>query len=636
MKRLLPLFLLVFSMITLQAQISVIYYEDFSNGMPADYSLYDQDGKAPFYTVFQGADAWIVLPTFADAAISTSYYSPAAASDDWMVTGKIDIPMASDPANKILASWFAFCTSSAYPDGYEVYISTTGNTVADFSTKIYNTANATTAGASQSYDLSAYEGQSVWLAFRNNSFDGDILAIDDILVGEFAPRDASIVDITNRGYNPEGNLNLTAQVFNVGHENITSMEVNYSIDGGAMVTATVNGLNIKPFSSGTVTHSTPWDATAGLHEVEMSVSMVNAGEDANPANNDVNLATSIFSSSNTVGRHVMTETFTSSTCAPCQPGNANLHNILNGLTEEEYPVVLKWQQNFPGTGDPYCTDETVLRRDVYGVNAIPDTRVDGDYWFGNTNGITKNNIVNAASRPGLADITATYMIDEENQTVSIKGKLTPKSPTLFGTRLMMAIKETETTKNKKSNGETEFLDVVKKLVNGLEGVDVGGLAVDEEYPFDVTYTFEGDYRLPVDGQAVNRINHAIEHSVEDFANLAVSLWLEYPRDEYVLNAADADLETVSTDEPVSLTKFGIYPNPVADEFQVTLDLTDNLDCNLMLYTSDGKAALPVFNGTLAPGTHQIGAVVRDLPAGTYFLHLRSAQGLSIQTVQINR
>ena len=117
---------------------------------------------------------------------------------------------------------------------------------------------------------------------------------------------------------------------------------------------------------------------------------------------------------------------------------------------------------------------------------------------------------------------------------------------------------------------------------------------------------------------------------------AILPWLKYPRDEYVLNAADADLETVSTDEPVSLTKFGIYPNPVADEFQVTLDLTDNLDCNLMLYTSDGKAALPVFNGTLTPGTHQIGAVVRDLPAGTYFLHLRSAQGLSIQTVQINR
>ena len=235
--------------------------------------------------------------------------------------------------------------------------------------------------------------ESIWIAFRNNSNDGDILMIDDILVGEFAPRDISAVDITNRGYNPVGNLPLKLEVFNVGHETITTAEVNYTIDGGTTVTATAMGLNIKPFTSGVITHPTPWAADGGLHEVEMSVSLINGGDDANPANNDINLETSIYEAANTVARKVITETYTSSTCAPCQPGNAKLHGILNGLTAAEYPVVLKWQQNFPGTGDPYCTDETVTRRDVYGINSIPDTRVDGDYWFGNTNNITKNNIV---------------------------------------------------------------------------------------------------------------------------------------------------------------------------------------------------------------------------------------------------
>ncbi len=636
MKKLLLLLFLVSSFAVANAQVNIIFYEDFSNGMPADFSLYDVDGKTPFYTVFQGADSWIVLPTFADAAISTSYYSPAAVSDDWMVTSMIDVPAPSVPENKVLASWFGACTNATYPDGYEVYISNTGNTVADFTNKVYSTANATVAGSSQSYDLSTYAGESIWIAFRNNSNDGDILMIDDILVGEFAPRDISAVDITNRGYNPVGNLPLKLEVFNVGHETITTAEVNYTIDGGTTVTATAMGLNIKPFTSGVITHPTPWAADGGLHEVEMSVSLINGGDDANPANNDINLETSIYEAANTVARKVITETYTSSTCAPCQPGNAKLHGILNGLTAAEYPVVLKWQQNFPGTGDPYCTDETVTRRNVYGINSIPDTRVDGDYWFGNTNNITKNNIVGGSSRAGLVEFEATYTVDEENQTVNIKGKMTPKTPTLFGTRLMMVIKEKETTMNIKSNLETEFLDVVKKVINGLEGVDVGGLAVDEEFPFDVTYEFMGDYRLPVDGQVVNRINHDIEHSIEDFGDLSVSMWLEYPRDEYILNAADAELETVSTDAPIALSNLQIFPNPVSDEFQISLELSESLDCSLMLFSSDGKAALPVFNGTLTEGSHQIGAVVRDLAAGTYFLHLRSASGLSIQTVQISR
>lgn len=636
MKKLLLLFVLVSLFTGAKAQVDIIYYEDFSGGMPADYTLYDLDAKIPAITFFQGQSNWIVNAGFAEAAISTSWFSPAGIANDWMVTSGIDVPTASAPENKILASWFGACSNSTYPDGYEVYISTTGTAVADFTTKIFSIANATVAGSTQSYDLSTYAGQTIYLAFRNNSNDGELLLIDDILVGEFAPRDIIALDITNRGYSPEGNVSLRMQVFNAGHENITSVELNYSIDAGTMVTGTASGLNIKPFTTGVVTHPTAWTADGGLHLIDMSVSMVNGDTDADNIDNDTNRELSIYTSANTVTRKVMTETYTSSTCAPCQPGNAKLHGILNGLTPAEYPVVLKWQQNFPGTGDPYCTDETVLRRDVYDINAIPDTRVDGDYWFGNTNNITKNNIVGGSSRAGLVEFVAEYSVDEATQTVTIKGSLTPKTPTLPGTRLMIAIKENKTTMNIKTNGETQFEDVVKKVVNGLDGIDVGGLALDEEYPFDISYTFNGDYRLPVDGQTVNRINHAIEHSVEGFDDLSVSLWLEYPRDKFVLNAADAELETVSTESPIQLSSFNIFPNPASDEFQVSLELTEALDCNLMLYSSDGKAALPVFNGTLAPGTHTVGAVVRDLAAGTYFLHLRSAAGLSIQTVQINR
>ena len=42
--------------------------------------------------------------------------------------------------------------------------------------------------------------------------------------------------------------------------------------------------------------------------------------------------------------------------------------------------------------------------------------------------------------------------------------------------------------------------------------------------YDFSYTFQGNYSLPADANAP--INHMIEHSVEDFDNLGVAIWIQ--------------------------------------------------------------------------------------------------------------
>ena len=42
----------------------------------------------------------------------------------------------------------------------------------------------------------------------------------------------------------------------------------------------------------------------------------------------------------------------------------------------------------------------------------------------------------------------------------------------------------------------------------------------------VTYTFQGNYRLPSNGQAANIIDHTKEHSVENFENLRAVVWIQ--------------------------------------------------------------------------------------------------------------
>ncbi len=57
----------------------------------------------------------------------------------------------------------------------------------------------------------------------------------------------------------------------------------------------------------------------------------------------------------TVPRVPLYEVFTSSTCGPCAPANAHMSPIFAQYTEQL--AVVKYQMNWPDSGDPYFTDE---------------------------------------------------------------------------------------------------------------------------------------------------------------------------------------------------------------------------------------------------------------------------------------
>lgn len=93
-------------------------------------------------------------------------------------------------------------------------------------------------------------------------------------------------------------------------------------------------------------------------------------------------------------------------------------------------------------------------------------------------------------------------------------------------RLMVAVVEKLTTKNVKSNGETEFEHVMKKMLPDVNGTSLGNLTKNQVVNRSLEFTFNGDYRLPADGQAASMISHGAEHSVEEFDDLVVAVWME--------------------------------------------------------------------------------------------------------------
>ena len=75
-----------------------------------------------------------------------------------------------------------------------------------------------------------------------------------------------------------------------------------------------------------------------------------------------------------------------------------------------------------------------------------------------------------------------------------------------------------------SNGETQFSKVMKKMVPGSMGFNLGSLTDGQTVVENFSHSFQGSYTLPPD--ANNPIDHNTQHSVEDFSNLGVVSWIQ--------------------------------------------------------------------------------------------------------------
>ncbi|MFN9951549.1 MAG: hypothetical protein ACK55I_00485, partial [bacterium] len=99
-----------------------------------------------------------------------------------------------------------------------------------------------------------------------------------------------------------------------------------------------------------MTHTTPWlPSASGWANVKIWTSNPNGGVDEAPANDTQTARIYVYDSA--APRKVLHEVFSSSTCPPCRPGNVALAAIFDARPGTQ--CVLKYQCDFPGTGDPY-------------------------------------------------------------------------------------------------------------------------------------------------------------------------------------------------------------------------------------------------------------------------------------------
>ncbi|MGB0269056.1 MAG: T9SS type A sorting domain-containing protein [Bacteroidia bacterium] len=411
----------------------------------------------------------------------------------------------------------------------------------------------------------------------------------------------------------EGPFDVTVNVRNLGTDALSSAEVHYSVDGGASAGGAVTtSTNIPSLANGTLTSPTKWTpAGVGKYMIKAWSANPNGNADGNALNDTATFEVQVVDA--LVQRKMLNEVFTSSTCGPCRPGNVNYNDVISG---RENHSTIKYQVWWPGTGDPYCTQEVRTRAGYYGVNSVPRMEVDGG-WDGNAGSFSASLYEAQEAIPSFLKISGVAKNTWKN-TISIDVELDPVADySSTNLKLFAAIVEETTYDNKKTNGETEFEMVMKKMMPSATGMALSPMTKGTKVTKTLSHEFKGDWRLPLDGSAAQHINHNTENSIETWDDLKIVVWVQ---DFVTKEVIQSNTFAVASNATESLEKVvRVFPNPAEDMFNIKASSMSSEVAKVEVTNVQGQI---VYSSDMTNGEHQINTATWQ--AGVYMVSVEGA------------
>ncbi len=399
-----------------------------------------------------------------------------------------------------------------------------------------------------------------------------------------------------------GPFTIAGTIQNRGSATVTSYDLNYKVGTGAVVTSAITGASIANGATGNFSHPTTWaPATSGNYSIEAWATNINGNTDLNTANDKVTFSISVVDT--VVPRKPLLEVFTSSTCGPCVAGNQNMDNVVLP-TITDYTVI-KYQQNFPGAGDPYFTTESVNRRGFYGVNSIPRMEIDGQ-WDLNASSFTKAVFDSYQAEPAFIgiDITSARFAGPQ---VRIEGVITPYATLTGNLRYHVVINEKKTTQNVGSNGETEFFEVMMDMIPDENGNVLTSLN---------------------NGVATNfsAFSNMATSNVEEFTDLKAVVFVQDMTTGIVMQSEwmDISASAVSIDENATNATLNVFPNPSNGLVNLEYISAESANVNVTVMNTLGAV---VFNTNMAHNNSTIKSFdFSHLTKGVYLVNVSSDKG----------
>ncbi len=314
-----------FFFLSFQATAQTYFHCDFEEGIPDDFTLIDADGHVPSDDAvslgFAVGRPWVALtPTgeSSQVACATSWYATNATSSDWLITP----PFTVTDDNAVL-TWRSRSSHKRIHNALSVLVSTSAGTVIeafDSNNPLYSNNDESNAWTTHQVSLQSYKGQTITIAFVENSTNGSYLYLDDISANVYSPLQISS---TMKGRTAlAGSVPLLGIVTNVSSENIDSYTITATADDGATHSVTVNETlapdEQRPFSLDHV-------FSLGKHTTQSFNACVTTGDYSHQITGTVT----------SYQRKVVAEELTGTWCAWCVRGIVNLE-LLNTRDSDKF------------------------------------------------------------------------------------------------------------------------------------------------------------------------------------------------------------------------------------------------------------------------------------------------------------
>ncbi len=437
---------------------ATLFKDDFSNQAQSliNYMRYEGDHLTPT-TEMQGwgfdADnqPWNFsiheTTTSSDyCAASTSMYSSAGQSDDWMV-----IPQLEIPDEYVSLTFKAQSYLKSKTDKLKVLIWECEENInalssdiierfrseAEVALNVQLSPGATEDGLTDEWtnytiDLAKYSGKKIYIAFLNENNDQSAIFVDDISVMREMKFFVSLVTaesvVNQESIKVAGKLTANAE-----DETFTTLKLTLKDESGAIIDEhSATGLSLKKDDKYSFSFDNPLPLKKGVtNKCVITVELNNYTDDV------------ICTIKNLVFKpvkRVVIEEMTGVTCGNCPQGILAMEKLKEIYSDLVIPVCIHTY-----TGDPFAAG--LASYSTYlGLSAAPSAVIQrngiisypmgtdvltGDYTFSNGFTLWKDIVAAEFETPADADVSAEYKVNEENGTfdlpVTIKYALDAKN-----------------------------------------------------------------------------------------------------------------------------------------------------------------------------------------------------------------
>lgn len=609
------LFLLTFVAFSFGLSAQTIFSENFnsSTNIPTGWTVY-ADNLTNYYSV--DSKSWFIsedaFGTGDNAAMSISYTTPEGnACDRWLVTPAININQSG-----LFLRFKLWGYSDQFPEQIKVYVSTTNNQKASFTTVLQNISPVPAGVSMNLIDLSAYQGQTIYIGFQNYG-DGYYVALDNIEVLVPEQYGIELTDASMPTYVAKNtDATISATVRNLGTQNLTSFDA-YFIDGtDTSAVQTISGINLSYYDEYEFDFTEAFNvATEGQHNIQVVVTNVNDTE-GTTYEDQTSITTTVYDDTQAVPRTVLLEQFTTTNCGNCPRAITDISQAVSGRDDViwvaqhsgYYTDAMTCNESedllvFFGSDGSYAPAWMLDRTHMDATQAGPAM-----YPY---HGEITSQIDIAAAVPTFVSVSIdnfNYNPSTNEITVNVSGEFTADM-TFDSPRLSIYLIE-DALKYSQSgySGIMTHNNVMRKSLIG----NTWGEAITSGTTAGSTFSKEVTCTLPTN--VTEGTNCRVVAFVSNYASNI--------NNRKVYNADVTHNITGIHEEEDNLIEMMVYPNPVMDVLNITTEMAID---RIEVYNMQGQI-VKYINGNIRTIN------VSDLSAGTYMFNIVTDNGLCVKKI----